>query len=114
MLLLRRMISFGFWRMIIGLSRTGIQRPRRTFSALYPHNWTMLIQWFIKLGIAWFLCRLSNNILQYGRWKNLMFWYVVSSFVCVVVLFWATCPPGDFISETLSSVPPSTSQFRCF
>ena len=83
------------------------------FSIVPLPFWKKLIwEWFIKLGIAWFLCRLSNNILQYGRWKNILFWYVVASFVCVVVIFWATCSPNDFITETLASVPPSTFQFR--
>src|SRR5271155_701200 len=83
------------------------------FSIVPLPFWKKLIwEWFIKLGIAWFLCRLSNNILQYGRWKNSLFWYVVGSFVCVVIIFWATCPPNDFITETLSSVPPSNSQLN--
>jgi len=61
------------------------------------------------MGIAWFLCRLSNNILQYGRWKNILFYYVCFSFVCVVVIFWAACPPDDFVTETLAATPSTTS-----
>lgn len=64
------------------------------------------------MGIAWFLCRLSNNILQYGRWKNILFYYICFSFVCVVVIFWAACPPNDFVTETLASSPPSTANNR--
>src|SRR5271155_4012361 len=46
------------------------------FSIVPLPFWKKLIwEWFIKLGIAWFLCRLSNNIFQYGRWKNILFWY---------------------------------------
>ena len=65
--------------------------------------------WFIKMGIAWFLCRLSNNIFQYGqgRWRNALFYYIVASFCCVIILFWASCLPDDFVAETTSgSFPP--------
>lgn len=72
-----------------------------------PRN--ALMQWFIKLGIAWFLSRLSNNIPRYGRFKNLLFWFVLGSFVCVIIIFWSVCPPNDFVEETVSSFPPSTS-----
>jgi hypothetical protein len=65
-------------------------------------------QWFIKLGISWFLCRLSNNILHYGRWKNSLFWFILTSFCCVLVIFWASCPPADFVAETLTAYPPRT------
>jgi hypothetical protein len=58
------------------------------------------------MGIAWFLCRLSNNILQYGRWKNILFYYICFSFFCVFVIFWSACPPNDFVTETLASSPP--------
>src|SRR5437868_3016488 len=66
-------------------------------------------KWFIKLGIAWFLCRLSNNLIKFGRLRHILFGYIVASFVCVVIIFWASCPPNDFVTETLASSPPSTS-----
>ena len=67
------------------------------------------------MGIAWFLCRLSNNIFQYGqgRWRNVLFYYVVASFACVIVIFWASCLPNDFVKETTSgSFPPHYQQCK--
>jgi hypothetical protein len=37
----------------------------------------------------------------------MLFWYIVFSFVCVVVIFWASCPPTDFVNEVVESIPPS-------
>ena len=53
------------------------------------------------MGIAWFLCRLSNNILQYGRWRPVVFGWICVSFTIVIIVFWSACPVNTFISETM-------------
>ena len=52
------------------------------------------------------MVRLSNNILKYGRWRHVLLGWIIFSFTCVVIIFWTTCPPGDFVTETLASEPP--------
>jgi len=42
-----------------------------------------------------------------------LFWYIMVSFVCVVIIFWTTCTPDDFVKETLASVPARRSSHKC-
>jgi hypothetical protein len=41
--------------------------------------------------------------------RHVLFGYIVVSFISVVIIFWASCPPDDFVRETLSSSPPRIS-----
>ena len=43
----------------------------------------------------------------------MLFWYIMVSFVCVVIIFWTTCTPDDFVKETLASVPAHRSSHKC-
>lgn len=98
-------------RTIIRCSFCSIGIPWRTILLWYHvfFRWG-LQQWSIKIGIAWFLCRLSNNILAYGRWRNIMFGYICLSAVTVVIVFFASCPVENFINDrilTSESSPPN-------
>jgi len=86
-----------------------IENDTRILRYWYSTSATYIFSvWFIKMGIAWFLCRLSNNIFQYGqgRLRNVLFYYIVASFGCVLVVFWASCLPNDFIRETTAGTFP--------
>jgi hypothetical protein len=91
----------------IYLIQNGPRVVRMWYAAAAIYSFSV---WFIKLGIAWFLCRLSNNILQYGRWRPLVFGWICFSFCCVIIIYFSVCPMNIFVQETLMSDPGHLSK----